>query len=152
MGFKTLIIINNNRGSHNHSDNTWFILYAFSCQLCHCARVVLLCEVMLAQYILSSCVCLSCLFITRQYCIETTGRIELVLACRLPSTYPTLCFKEIWLLPKIRVLPLELCPKLRKFHHGKSVVWSTTRWRSSLLMTPICQSTYRGCWLHVGQL
>jgi len=36
-----------------------------------------------------------CSSITSQYCIKTIGRIELVLAWRLPSPYPTLYCKEI---------------------------------------------------------
>jgi len=51
---------------------------------------------MLARYLPS--VCRS---VTNRYCIETTGRIELVLAWRLPSTYPTLCYKEIRVPPQI---------------------------------------------------
>jgi len=45
------------------------------------------------------------LSVTSRCCITTTGRIELVLAWRLPSTYPALRGKEILLSPKIRVLP-----------------------------------------------
>ena len=44
--------------------------------------------------------------VTSRYCIETTGEIELFWAWSLPSTYSTLCYKEIWVSPKIR-------PKLR---------------------------------------
>jgi len=40
-----------------------------------------------------------------QYCIETTGRIKLLLVWMLPSTYLTLCYKETWVSPKITVLP-----------------------------------------------
>jgi len=36
---------------------------------------------------------------------ETAERIELILAWELPSTYPTQCYKEIRVSPKIRVLP-----------------------------------------------
>ena len=36
------------------------------------------------------------------YCIETTGRIELVFGMDA-STYPALCCKEIWVSPKISV-------------------------------------------------
>jgi len=51
---------------------------------------------MLTRYLLSLRVRLSVrLSDTSRYCIETTVRIELVLAWRLPSTYPTLCYKEI---------------------------------------------------------
>jgi len=35
------------------------------------------------------------------------------LACRLLSTYPTLCCKEIHISIKIRDFPLKLCPKLQ---------------------------------------
>ena len=38
--------------------------------------------------------------ITSRYYIETTGRIELLFARRLPSTYVTLCYKEIWAFPQ----------------------------------------------------
>jgi len=49
----------------------------------------------------AACVCLSvCLFVTRRHCIETTGRIELAF-----GTHPTVCYKEIRVPPKIRVLP-----------------------------------------------
>ena len=34
--------------------------------------------------------------ITSRYCIETSERIELVLAQRLPSTYPTLVYTEFY--------------------------------------------------------
>jgi len=44
--------------------------------------------------------------VTSRYCIETTGEIELFWAWSLPSTHSTLCYKEIWVSPKIR-------PKLR---------------------------------------
>ena len=44
-----------------------------------------------------------CLSVKRRNCIETTGRIELVSgvsASFLSSTYPTPCYKEIWVFPK----------------------------------------------------
>jgi len=76
-------------------------------------------------------VCLSvCLSVcsSNRCCIETTGQIELVLARRLPSTIPTLCYKEIGVSPKIKVLPSgTLVPNSgrRKFRHGKSIALST---------------------------
>jgi len=79
------------------------------------------------------------------------------LAWRLPSTFPTLCFKhtEIWLSPKIRVLPsatLSQTPDLENFATAKvDCVVNKTRRRSSLLTTPKRQSTSRGCLLQVGQ-
>ena len=71
-------------------------------------------------------VCLSaCLSVrpsvTNRYCIERTGRIELFLARTLPSTYPTLCCKEIWVSPKLGYFPLELCAKLR--------TWKISPWQ-----------------------
>jgi len=80
-------------------------------------------DAMLSRYMLSSCVPPSarlsvCPSVTSRYCIETTGRIGLVLARRLPSTYTTLCYKEIWVSPKIRVLPsrtLSQIPDVENF-------------------------------------
>ena len=50
--------------------------------------------------------CCCCVFICLR-CIETTGRIKLVF---LFFTYPTLCCKEMWVFPKIRVLPSGTAP------------------------------------------
>jgi len=44
--------------------------------------------------------------ISRRYCIETA-------AYSFPSTYVTLCFREIGVSPKQGYFPQELCPKLR---------------------------------------
>ena len=55
--------------------------------------------------------------------------MELFLAWRLYSAYPTLCCKEIWSSPKISVLPsgtLSWTPNSGKFRHGKSIALSTT--------------------------
>ena len=58
---------------------------------------------MLARYMLSSRVRLSArLSVTSQYCIKRLDESSWVFW--LPSTYPTLSYKEIWLSPKIRVL------------------------------------------------
>jgi len=63
-----------------------------------------------------------CLFVrpsvTSQHCIETSGRIKLFLAWKLPSSYPGLCYKEIWVSLKMRVLPsgtLFQTPDLENF-------------------------------------
>ena len=94
-------------------------------------------------------VCLSvCPSVTSRYCIERTARIELFLAWTLPSTYPTLCCKEIWVSPKLGYLPLELCAKLRTWKISPRQVDRVvikTRRRSSLLTTLQRQSTSRGC-------
>jgi len=46
-----------------------------------------------------------CLFVTCMLCIKMTAWIELIFACRFPSTYATMCFKVIRVPPKIRVVP-----------------------------------------------
>ena len=46
-----------------------------------------------------------------------------------PSASATLCYKDISISAKIRVLPcgtLSQTPDLGKFRHGKSIVMSTT--------------------------
>ena len=53
-----------------------------------------------------------CLSVTSQFCIEMTAQIKLILAWRLRSSYPTLCYKDMWVSQKITYFPLELCPKL----------------------------------------
>jgi len=59
--------------------------------------------------------CVLSMFDASRYCIETAARIDLVWAYRLPSTYlmHTLCFKEIMVSAKIRVVwYFAGCPKL----------------------------------------
>ena len=84
-------------------------------------------DAVLAPYMLSSCVCPSVsLSVTSRYCIETTRQIELVLAGKLPLTYPKLYYKEIP--PKNKGTSLRNFAsnsRLRKFRHGLSMVWST---------------------------
>jgi len=95
---------------------------------------------MLARHFLSSCVRPS---VTSRCCIETTGRIEL-LARRLPSNYPTLRYKKIWVSPKIRVRYIwNFAPnsELRKFRHGKSIALSTK------LVVVVVDG--RVCWQHL---
>ena len=109
---------------------------------------------MLARYLLSSCVRPPVHpSVTSRYYIETTGRIELVR--RFPSTHPTLRYKKKWVSQKYRVLPsgtlfqtsvLENLPL-------QAITLSLTRRRcgrrSSLLTTPVRQSTSRGCFASV---
>ena len=45
------------------------------------------------------------LSVTSRYCVETTGRIEVVFGMEILSTYLTLWYKEMWVSPKITVLP-----------------------------------------------
>ena len=60
-----------------------------------------------------------CLSLTSRCSIEMNGRVELVcLICRLLSTYPSLCYKEIQVSAKISVLPsgtLSKTPDLENF-------------------------------------
>jgi len=118
---------------------------------------------MLARYMLSSCVCPSVcpsVYCLSWYCIETTGRSELVFLAWLPSTYPTLCSKRIWVSPKISILHSGNLSKTADLEHFATQVDRVVnrsrrrrrRRRSSLLTTPIRQSTSRGCLLQVGQL
>jgi len=118
-------------------------------------------DTMLARYMLSSRVRLSVHpSVTNRYCIETTGRIELVSAWRLSSTYPTLCHKEIYEISQNLGTSIwdfvPQTPDLENFatasrsrcqQHSSS---SCRRW--SLLTTPIWQSTSRGCLPQVDQL
>ena len=75
------------------------------------------------------------------------------LAWELPSTYPTLSCKKIWVsslwnfVPKTSAL---LTNRLRKFRHGKLIALSTTcrrRRRRSSLLTTMRQSTIDESWL-----
>ena len=67
---------------------------------------------MLAQYMQPLCVSLYvCLSVTSRYCVETTRRIELVLAWELLLTHAKLCCKEIRVPPKIMVLPSGTFPQ-----------------------------------------
>jgi len=78
----------------------------------------------------------------------------------LPSTYPTLCSKRIWVSPKISILHSGNLSKTADLEHFATKVDRVVnrsrrrrrRRRSSLLTTPIRQSTSRGCLLQVGQL
>ena len=82
-----------------------------------------------------------CLSVTSQYCIETTGRIDLVLGMEA-SFHPShtvlqgnLGTSKIWVFPSGTV-PINF--GLRKFCRGESIALSTTRrQRSNLLTTPI---------------
>jgi len=70
-------------------------------------QLTTVCVFLLLMWHYASIVCavVTCLSVTSWYCTETTGWIELFLAWTLLSTYPTLCYKEIWVSPKTRVLP-----------------------------------------------
>ena len=101
---------------------------------------------MLAQYMLSSRARPSvrpsvCLSVTSRCCIETSW----VLAWRLPSAYPTPCYKEIWVSTKMEGTPLwNLVPnsRLRQFRHGKSIALSTK-------LVVIVVVNGRACWRHL---
>jgi len=91
-------------------------VFILNCKIANICRTLLL-----ARY---AVVCLS---VISRYGIEMTGHIELFFFGEEAFLYlrPTLCCREIWVPPKVRVLPLELCPELRKkFQHDKSIVSS----------------------------
>ena len=71
---------------------------------------------------------------TSTIAIKTVERIEL---WELPSTYPTLCSKEIMVPPKLGYFPLELCPKLWTSPRQVDGIVNKTRPRSSLWITPM---------------
>ena len=85
-----------------------------------------------------------CLSITSRFCIETTGPIELVLAWRLPSIYPTLCWKRKFsYLQKLGYFPLGLYPKLHRiFRQSKLIALSTK-------LVVVVDDDGRVCWRHL---
>ena len=97
-------------------------------------------DAVLARYYVAMALCLFLPpSITSRYCIETIGLIEMVLAWRLSSTYPTLCYKpkEIRVPPKIREIPsgtLSQTLDWKKFATAFDRVSKTCR-RLSLLTT-----------------
>ena len=98
--------------------------------------------------------------VTSRYCglSKRLDKSNWFAAWRLPSTYPTLCYKEIWVSPKIMVLPSlwYFVPNsgLISPRQVDRVVNNTRRRRRrrSSLLTSIRQSTSRGSLLQVGQL
>ena len=87
------------------------------------------CDAMLARYMLSSCVLLSVRPSQAGIVSKHQDESSWYLAQWLPSTYPTLCYKDIYVSPKITVLPagtLSRTSHWRHFRHGKSIALSTT--------------------------
>ena len=92
-----------------------------------------------------------CPSVTSRYCIETTGRVELVFGTdasfHLSHTVLNLGIS------KIRVHSSgTLFQSLENFARQVDRIVNKIRRRSSLLTTPIRQSTSRGCLLQVGHL
>jgi len=83
------------------------------------------------------------------------GRIEMVLAWILPSTFRCMPIRKFGFFQKWGYFPLELCPKLwtlKMSPRKVDRVVNVTRRRSSLLATfATVLSTRRGCLLHVRQ-
>ena len=67
-----------------------------------------------------------CLSVTRRCSTKMLNGLSWFLAWRLPFTHPTLCFKEIWVTVKIRVLPSRTLSKVLELENF------TTTGRSSL--------------------
>jgi len=84
---------------------------------------------MLARVLaMAMCPCLSvCL---SRVGVETDKRIGLVLAWELPSTYPTLCYKEIQVSSKIGYFRLELWT-WKNFSNTISIVEACYRYQLS---------------------
>jgi len=103
---------------------------------------------MLARYLPSSCVRPSVRPSQAGIVSKRLDESSWFLAWRLPSTYPTLRYKEIWVSPKIRVLPsgtLSQTSDLENFatvSRSRCITTRRRRRRSSLL------STSRGCKCH----
>jgi len=76
-----------------------------------------------ASVVLAMALCL-CVHLSQASIVsKRLDKSSWVLAWRLPFTYPTLCFREIWASPKIRVLPSGTLSKLwtGKFRHAKLI-------------------------------
>ena len=110
-------------------------------------------DAVLVRYMLSSCVRPSVRPPVRHmpvlYRNDWTNR-AVFLPWRLRSTYPTLCFKEIWVSPKLGTSLWDFAPKLstwkilpRQVDRVINETHYRRRRRSSLLTTPIGQSTSR---------
>jgi len=91
------------------------------------AVVRAICNSRTSFYRATQCVCL-CLSVESRSSTEMAERIELVFGIKLPSKRPTLCYKEIRVPPKIRILTF-----LRNFVLDR-IVNRTCR-RSNLLTT-----------------
>jgi len=109
-------------------------------------------DAMLARYLLSSCVRLSVRLSQAGTVSKRLDESSCVLAWRIPSTCPTPCCKEIRLSPKIRVLPPGTLSQTVRTSDRVVDKTRRRRQRSSLLTTPIRQSTNRGCLLQDGHL
>ena len=70
-----------------------------------------------------------------------------VLAWKLPSTYPTLCYREIWVSPKIRVLPSGTLSQTRDLDNFATVSQSCCQRNSSTV--DLVDHTYKGRWVGV---
>jgi len=83
---------------------------------------------MLASAVFAVVVCSSVRPSQASVVTKLTGRIELILAWRLLSTYSTLIIGNFEYLQKSQHFPLELYLKLRtrKFRNGKLIMLSST--------------------------
>ena len=75
-------------------------------------------DALLARYMLLSRVRLSVRLSEAGIVSKRLDESTWVLAWGLPSTYPTPCYTDIWVSPKIRVLPSGTLPKLRQVDRG----------------------------------
>jgi len=97
---------------------------------------------MLARYLLSSCVRPSP-SVTSRYCIETTGRIELVFSIEASFPHRTLCGKEIWVSPKVRALTFRTLSQTLDFKNFATAIRSHCQENSSSSsMVELVDDTY----------
>ena len=101
-------------------------------------------DAMLARYLLSWCVRLSVRPSQAGIVSKRLDESSWFMVWRLPSTYPTLCYKEMSVSSKITVLPCgTFLPNsgLGKFRHGKLIALSTK------LVVVVVDG--RACWRHL---
>jgi len=80
--------------------------------------------------------------------IKTDGRIELVFAWKLPSTYPTPCCQEIRVSAKIRALPSGILSQTLDLENFATASRSCCQQNSSTV--ELVDHTYDGCgWTHI---
>ena len=80
-------------------------------------------------------------------CIIATGK---PISCTCRRTF-WICYKQIWVPPKIRVIPSESLPEtldLGKFRHGKLIVLSTKLVDGGACGSHLQQSMH-SCWTHI---
>jgi len=103
-----------------------------------------------ASIVLAMALCLSVHLSQASIVSKQLDKSSWVLAWRLPFTYPTLCFREIWACPKIRVLPSGTVPN-SGLENFATPSWSGQQNTSTLEL--VVDRTYSGrrhAWLFIA--